>query len=150
MAFPSRVLVSARLRKGGAVGALLAMVLVAGCVATEPQNAGPAVPIPPDVLQLGFNVATAENIARNCPQSFRFNFPARLKATAVLEKKYGSNPAWANNRSIDAISPALAQDMVIKYITKRKVVLAQPSTWCAAGRAEVAEKTDIGRLLTVR
>ncbi len=150
MAVPSCVLTPPRSRRGGAVGALLALLLVAGCVATEPQSAKPAVPVPPDALQFGFDVAIVEQIVAGCPKSFRSNPSARIQGIAALEKKYGKNPAWANQRSVDAISPALAQDMVIKYITKRKVVLAQPSTWCAAGRAEVAEKTSIGKLLIPR
>jgi hypothetical protein len=150
MTFASNVSAQGQSHKSGGVGALLAMLLVAGCVTTEPQSSGPAAPIPPDVLQLGFDIATAEKIAEGCPQSFKFNYPARLKATSVLEKKYGSNPVWLNNRSMDAIPQDMAQDMVIKYITKRKVVLTRPSTWCPAGRAEVAEKTSIGRMLIVR
>ena len=129
---------------------MLAMLLVAGCVPAEPQSSGPPAEIPSDVLQLGFEIATAEQIAKECPKSFGYNGRAEIKAAAVLQEKYGPNPAWANNRSIAAISPRLAQDMVIKYITKRGVVLAQPSTWCMAGRAEVAEKTSISRFLTVR
>lgn len=150
MVFPSNASTPKRSRSSGVVAAIVALLLVAGCVATEPQSAAPAAPIPPDVLQFGFEVSIAGQIAARCPKSFRVNSSARLQGIAVLEKKYGKNPAWANQRSVDAISPALAQDMVIKYITKRKLVLAQSSTWCRAGRAEMAEKTSIGRLLTVR
>ena len=66
---------------------------------------------------------------------------------AAFEKKYGKNPAWANTDGLKQLGDKRLQDYALDYVSRRNVVIVQPATWCAAGRADIAAGTRIGKLL---
>ncbi len=144
--------VNKMLRTAGAA-VLGAGLLLSGCVPTETQEPEPAkatVKIPPDVLEYGFNAAVAGMTVDNCPKGFRINKGYEDAVIAALEAKYGKRPAWAGADARKTIPQRELQDRFIDYIQRRDIVMADRSTWCAAGKAEVAGKTAIGKHLIAR
>lgn len=128
-------------------------------VACEPVSEPPSPPVPASsfveipkyVWDTRFNQALAIHIANEC-RAFVFNSRqasaemsagiSRAKEDGVSETQLGE---FANN-----LQDRRIQDDAIAYISKRQIVIVQKETWCSAGRAEIAEGTQIGRFLRER
>lgn len=126
--------------------ALAASVAVVAPAAAQDGTAK----VPEEVVKFGVDLALAGQIAGNCRRGFRVNRPYEKAWYRAFEKKYGRNPAWSNLDQDQIISQREAQDVAIAYIQRRDIVVTDSKTWCAAGKAEVAEKTRIGKLLVAR
>jgi hypothetical protein len=136
---------------GFAGAALLALV---GCGASDGADAiDPArkTRAPADVVRAAIASGTAEEISRQCSGEFRYNRDHENEVQTALATKYGANgvPGWAENP--DGIMSELEiQDAAIAYIQRRRIVMTQAETWCAAGRLEVERQTEIGKYLVAR
>jgi len=151
----SGVLKMNKMLKTAGAAVLGAGLLLAGCVPTETQvpASAPAkanVTIPPDVIAYGFNAAVAEMTVENCPREFRVNKGYEDAMIAAFDAKYGERPAWASADGLKAIPKRVLQDRFIAFIQRRDIVMGDRSTWCAAGKAEIAGKTAIGKYLIAR
>lgn len=129
----------------------LALLLV-GCAKTAPdsETEDKDVKVPRDVIAFRVDLGNAEYIADECPSGFRLNREHELEWDRKFEEKYGPDPEWADVSMEEAMTPRKLQRKFIAYVQRRNVVIAEPETWCAAGKAEVAEKTRIGKLLIAR
>lgn len=141
--------------KTAGVAVLGAGLFLSACVPTETQvpASAPAkatVKLPPDVLEYGLNAVVAGMTVDNCPKEFRVNKDYENAVVAAFEAKYGKRPAWAGADARKMIPQRELQDRFIDYIQRRDIVMADRSTWCAAGKAEVAGKTAIGKHLIAR
>lgn len=142
-----------KMLKTAGVAVLGAGLMLAGCVPTETQVPEPAkatVKIPPDVIEYGFSAVFAEMTVENCPRGFLFNKGHEDAVIAAFEAKYGERPAWASTDGLKTVPKRELQDRFIDYIQRRDIVLTDRSTWCAAGKAEIAGKTAIGKYLIAR
>jgi hypothetical protein len=106
-------------------------------------------PLPADLNDKMYAFSFARKIVEQCGQSFRID-PAKR---ALLETEMDAFLKQRNIRRINQIDPNLmlppreVQTRALAYIAKRDIVLVLPETWCAAGRAEVAEGTQIASYL---
>ncbi|HQU70173.1 MAG TPA: DUF5333 family protein [Albidovulum sp.] len=126
-------------------------ILVAALAAAAPAIAQDGTAkVPKEVVDFGIDLGLADQIAKNCRRGFRVNRPYEKAWVRTFEKKYGSSPAWMELELDQVISQREAQDVAIAYIQRRDIVVTDGKTWCAAGKAEVAEKTRIGKLLIAR
>lgn len=127
-------------------------LLLAGCARTAPQSAvgDEDVRVPRDVIAFRIDLETAEYISDECRSDFRVNREYQRDWTGRFEEKYGPDPAWAHFNMEEVVSPKRLQRKLFAYVERRGVLLTEPETWCAAGRAEVAENTRIGKLLVAR
>lgn len=127
-------------------------LLLVGCGKTAPDADAEDkdVKMPRDVIAFRVDLGNAENIVDECPRGFRLNREHQREWDRKFEEKYGPDPAWADLKMEDVMTPRRLQRKFIGYVQRRNVVIAEPETWCAAGTAEVAEKTRIGKLLIAR
>lgn len=132
---------------------LLAGLLgLSGCV--DPATGPAATPvaekvekIPEEVLQYALDLGMALQIVKECRKGLTLNVAYAQGMQAAFEKKYGKNPAWANTDGLKQLGDKRLQDYALDYVSRRNVVIVQPATWCAAGRADIAAGTRIGKLL---
>lgn len=129
----------------------LALLLV-GCARATPGSDAEdkEVKMPRDVMAFRLDLGNAENIVDECPRGFRLNREYEREWVGKFNEKYGPDPEWAGLKMEDVMTPRKLQRKFIAYVQRRNVVIAEPETWCAAGTAEVAEKTRIGKLLIAR
>lgn len=127
-------------------------LLLVGCGKTAPDTDAEDrdVKMPRDVIAFRVDLGNAETIVDECPRGFRLNREQEREMVRKFEDKYGPDPEWADLNMEDVMTPRRLQRKFIGYVQRRNVVIAEPETWCAAGRAEVAESTRIGKLLIAR
>lgn len=134
----------------------VALALVTGCV-DPASSVAPEIPrntpLPADLQRDVFDAATAIQIARNCPTKFFPNMraikPVGDRAEAEAKRRGLSRPTTTETLAVMGGERA-TQDKVIDYIQRRGILFNQPSTWCAAGQRELAEKSTISRYLVLR
>lgn len=135
----------------------VALVGLTACVETQP--AAPAVPlrqvpVPESFIRLAVDFGTAAYIADQCKREFQVNGEAVFNAIARFAQ---SNPqlgeytqaewqAAANSRAVKL----RVQDAAFAYVAKRRILIEDPASWCAAGRFETTNKTSIGAYLVGR
>ncbi|MCA0274300.1 MAG: DUF5333 domain-containing protein [Proteobacteria bacterium] len=127
-------------------------LLLVGCARPAPDADAEDkdVKMPRDVIAFQVDLGNAKNIVDECPRGFRLNREQEREWVRRFEEKYGPDPEWADLKMEDVMTPRRLQRKFIGYVQRRSVVIADPETWCAAGTAEVAEKTRIGKLLIAR
>ncbi|HQU70174.1 MAG TPA: DUF5333 family protein [Albidovulum sp.] len=127
-------------------------LLLVGCAKPAPDAGAEEkdVKMPRDVIAFRVDLGNAEDIVDECPRGFRLNRAYERERVREFKEKYGPDPEWADLKMEDVMTPRRLQRKFIGYVQRRNVVIAEPETWCAAGRAEVAEKTRIGKLLIAR
>lgn len=123
-------------------------VLLVGALALAAcASPGPG-PYPETLYQAGFDAAIAEAVAARCP-AYALNTAARdayiaqtqqaLREDGVSEAQL---EAWAQ------LLPTLRLELdLADYLDARGIVVDEPRTFCAAGAAEIAAGTNVGRLL---
>jgi enoyl-[acyl-carrier-protein] reductase (NADH) len=104
--------------------------------------------IPPEVYDFAFAAAVAEQISDEC-SSIKFNRSAAESQMKVLDEDLKTKGYLESDLRYLArnIPRKRAQDDLIAYIQKSGVVIGESSTFCAAGRREIANSTRIGALL---
>jgi hypothetical protein len=127
-------------------------LLLVGCAKTAPESdvEDKDVKVPRDVIAFRVDLGNAEYIVDECPRGFRLNREYEREWVRKFKEKYGPDPEWADLNMEEVMTPRKLQRKFIAYVQRRSVVIAEPETWCAAGTAEVAEKTRIGKLLIAR
>lgn len=105
--------------------------------------------VPQEVLDFGMDLGLAELIVDECGRDFRVNRPYSNAWVREFEKKYGKAD-WISTDVESVAFQRRLQANILKYAERRQVVFSKPETWCTAGRAEMADKTRIGRLLIAR
>ena len=138
-------------RTGVAVGAFV----LAGCVdSTSGLSVQPEIPrttpLPADLQKDLLDAALANTIVENCRGILRLNRSAvgELRVRAEAEsKRRGLRNATQDEVFALVGGERLVQDLVFGYVQKRRILVTQPSSWCAAGNRELAEKTAISRYL---
>lgn len=127
-------------------------LLLVGCARMAPDSEAEDkdVKVPRDVIAFRVNLGNAEYIVDECPRGFRLNREREREMTSKFKDKYGPNPVWADYDMEQVVTPRRLQRKFIGYVQRRDVVITEPETWCAAGRAEIAESTRIGKLLIAR
>ena len=127
-------------------------LLLVGCAKAAPDSdtEDKDVRMPRDVIAFRLDLGNAENIVDECPRGFQLNREHERDWVGKFNVKYGPDPEWADLKMEDVMTPRNLQRKFIAYVQRRSVVIAEPETWCAAGRAEVAERTRIGKLLIAR
>jgi len=142
---------SDRIQAGGSVKAVCrAMGLaflgfsLAACVATETSDR--ASRHTKETAQLLSESAMAETIAYNCSHKFDVGQNAR---EAVLAEARGIRDASPDSALIMSEADFIRYSDVFydSYVSRRGIQDSKPATWCAAGKAEVAAKSRIGKLL---
>lgn len=95
----------------------------------------------------------AEEITRQCPQRYAINPTEK----AAFEHELQTVAAAQGYRSVthDALITAIGgqrvlQDTIFGYIAKRNILITDSGSFCAAGDAEVAGHTSIGKYLVAR
>ena len=134
----------------------VAFALMTGCV-DPASSVAPEIPrntpLPADLQRDVFDAATAMQIARNCPTKFFLNVgaikPVGDRAEAEAKRRGLSRPTTAETLAVMG-GERVTQDKVFDYVQRRGILFNQPSTWCAAGQREVAEKSRISRYLVLR
>ncbi len=124
---------------------------VTGCVDTSappeiPRNTPLSAELRTDVL----DSAIANEIAKRCRGSLMLNRAAvqQVKDRAQVEaKRRGLSRATEAEVAVVMGGERAIQDRLLGYVQSRKILINQPSTWCAAGKRELAEKTGISRYL---
>jgi hypothetical protein len=127
-------------------------LLLVGCAKPAPDSETEEkdVRMPREVIAFRVDLGNAENIVDECPRGFRLNRETEREWDRKFEEKFGPEPEWADLNMEEVMTPRRLQRKFIGYVQRRDVVIAEPETWCAAGSAEVAEKTRIGKLLIAR
>ena len=140
--------------KIGSIGLVLIAVLSA-CQTTANTSAAPEASraefrseLPPELYDFAFAAAVAQQISGEC-RSIKFN---KASAEAQMTALDGELKAKGYRESdlrylADNLPRKRAQDDLIKFIQQSGVVVGEPSTFCAAGRREIANSTRIGALL---
>jgi hypothetical protein len=139
-----------RMARFAGVG-LVALTLLAGCVAPEGDMTKPAAqqrPIPEDVYSELRDMALAKKIAQACPayafstmkqDSYFHDVEADLYKRGY---KAHEMERWARN-----LDQARLQKDIFAYIEKRNIVITQRQTFCAAGAQELSEGTRVAYYL---
>lgn len=133
-------------------GLACAVALLVGCAKTaqDSETEDKDVKMPRDVIAFRLDLGNAGDIVDECPRGFRLNREYEREWVNRFRDKYGPDPEWAGLKMEEVMTPRKLQRKFIGYVQRRNVVLAEPETWCDAGKAEVAEKTRIGKLLIAR
>ena len=123
--------------------ALLGFTLAA-CVTTETSDR--ASRHTKETAQLLSEAAMAETIAYYCSDKFDVGQNAR---EAVLTEARGIRDASPDSALIMSKADFIRYSDVFydRYVSRRGIQNSKPATWCAAGKAEVAAKSRIGKLL---
>lgn len=139
------------------LGLAFALAALSACVETAP--AAPAVPlrtvpVPESFLREAINSAIGEVIAEECPGEFRHNSQA-LDASVLRFVQANQNLAAYSPAEWEATVNGRdfqfkVQDAAFSYISKRKVVVTDPASWCEAGRYETANRTAVGAFLIAK
>jgi hypothetical protein len=154
----------------GARSVLMGLVLlsVTACVEPQAQSPKPSVVapapqsvvkgapqlvrgLPNDAQDYLFSAAIARQVAKRCPKEFRYNTSLARARERELETKYQDNETIRDlsGNASELVDRSKLDSLVLAYVAKRKIVIGENATWCPAGRAEVAEKTEIGKYLVV-
>lgn len=141
-----------RLLRGLGLG--LALAGLSACVETPPPApAVPlrAVPVPDSFIRLAVDFGTAGFIADQCEGEFALSAEAFVNAITRFAQ---SNPQFAQYSEAEwqaaANSRAVklrVQDAAFAYVAKRRILIEDAASWCAAGRFETVNKTAIGAYL---
>ena len=120
---------------------------LSACVTTETSDR--ASRHTKETAQLLNEAAMAESIAHYCPDKFDVGQNA---TAAVLTKARGSRDASPDSALIMSATDFKRYSVVFydDYVSRRGIQNSKPATWCAAGKAEVAAKSRIGKLLIPR
>lgn len=103
------------------------------------------------VYSVGKSYTLAQEIAKRC-RSIRLRNGTRRTVERYLlniGKEEGVGKRGMMNE-FRKIPPARVQDDMLGYISKRNIVIADRSTWCAAGRAEISAGGQIANFLSER
>ena len=128
-----------------------AALAVTGCVETSappeiPRNTPLSTELRTDVL----DSVIANEVAKRCRGNLMLNSTAvqQVKDRAQVEAKR-RGLSRASSAEVVAVmgGEQAVQDQLFGYVQSRKILINQPSTWCAAGQRELAEKTGIARYL---
>jgi hypothetical protein len=117
---------------------------LAACVATGTSDR--ASRHTKETAQLLSEAAMAETIAFNCSHKFDVGQNSR---EAVLAEARGIRDASPDSALIMSEADFIRYSDVFydSYVSRRGIQDSKPATWCAAGKAEVAAKSRIGKLL---
>lgn len=154
----SGVLKMNKMLKTAGAAVLGAGLLLAGCVPVEPaatqtasvgKTAAPVVgantEVPDELIRAVVEYGMASTLVRQCPNGLGLHYLHKDDVNADLGRRYGGSPRWMGDfRSQIGMQ---FQDYKNSYIQRRKIVATNQESWCAAGRAEIAEGTEIGRYL---
>ncbi|MFK7879166.1 DUF5333 family protein [Roseobacter sp.] len=132
---------------------ILMFAALLGLMACEPvsENVIPfrnTIEIPKYFYDGALNAGIAGQIAAEC-SGLEYNskkaavYEAELTERARADGLTKAQDIIAGNN----LPERQLQKDLFAYIQKRKIVVVSPDTWCAAGRAEISEKTEIGNLL---
>lgn len=143
------------LRRCSTAAALGAMLLLAGCVqpGPTPDEIANAPAVPDDIVTLATESRLAQAIVQNCPAGFGYSDAHEEAVKSELARKYGQGetlPEWAGEASLQHTLQEFDTLRMPEYMKRRQAVEGKASTWCAAGKAEVAEGTAIGKYLIAR
>lgn len=137
-------------QRGLRIAVLLSAGLLAACQTTPPEpKPAPSAELLQQSYDKLFPVALAENIGKRC-RSIRFNRSLAeqdLLSTVIAFQKLGYSESQAGRLLAKSVPEIDMQNALFDWIKKRNVIVSQPATFCAAGRAEIMQKTQIGRYL---
>lgn len=125
----------------------VALLAAPGAVASKP-----ALQDVPSVENGLFAVAVADKIRRECPDiSARFFKATRFMQSLRAEARaLGYTEAEIETHVSSDAQKARMRGKRDAYLTQAGVVKSDPSTYCAAGRAEINTSSQIGVLLKAR
>jgi hypothetical protein len=124
-----------------------------GCIETSggtPPEIPRTTPFPADLQKDLLDAAFANVIVENCRGNLRVNGAAvgALQGRVEAESRRRGMRSASKGEMFALIGGEQAlQDRVFGYVQKRSILISQPSSWCAAGNRELAEKTAISRYL---
>ena len=138
-------------RAGLAAGAIALTGCVEGTTGSTVQPEIPrTTPLPADLQKELLDAAFANVIVENCRGNLRENQAviAALQVRIDAESKRRGLRGATKSEIFALIGGERAlQDRVFGYVQKRGILITQPSSWCAAGNRELAEKSAISRYL---
>jgi hypothetical protein len=145
------------MKRWGSVVATGVLLGIASCApTTEVAATAPVAEVvgafPAEVNAFVMNAALARQIAKRCSSEFAYNSAAADRRIDGFDRKYAGNSSILSvrGREYDAIDRSEVMRQLAVYTTKRKIAAGNDASWCPAGRAEIAEKTEIGTLLIQR
>ncbi len=136
-----------------AVMATAFLVFLSACGESPAPDAKLLTKLPPDMvaeLNAAFN---ARDIARKCPSELTFNEAEKKRQFELLALRVqaeGYDDVLDSALEISQLPERELQKQFLDYVKRRGVVFSDKRTWCAAGRADIAEKTAIGKYLLAR
>ena len=159
----SGVLKMNEMLKTAGAAVLGAGLLLAGCVPTETQVPvqTPAsvanAPLPPaDIMAEATIALLAQAIAAECPSGIDYNLNHADQIKSGFKRTYSqyansdAAPDWASDASIKRVHQEFDSRDLPNYMARRHVKQGDSASWCAAGKAEIAGKTAIGKYLIAR
>jgi hypothetical protein len=142
--------------KTAGVAVLGAGLLLSGCVPTETLKAEAVAkaPMPPaEIMAEATNARLAQAIAAACPFGFGYNDNHEDEVKSGLKRVYGNTdvvPDWASDASARKVHQDFDTRGLPNYMARRHIKQDDRDSWCAAGKAEIAGKTAIGKYLIAR
>jgi len=151
-----RVLTMNKILKTAGAAVLCAGLFLSACVPTETLTAEAVAkaPMPPaEIMAEATNARLAQAIAAACPFGIGYNDNHEVEVKSGMARIYGNTdvvPDWANDASIRKVHQDFDTRGLPNYMARRHIKQDDSDSWCAAGKAEIAGKTAIGKYLIAR